>query len=130
MRIPLLIALLAALLAAADGPRAAPVDLVGVIPALEAEVLEAYRTRDAATLGRLLDQGYLESSSAGRLTKAEVLRRLPDLQLTGYEIGDSQLLPLTPDAAVLTYRRTLRGSLQGKTLPAGPAYVASTSSAA
>jgi len=122
---PLLIVLPAALLVAAESPRAAPPKLAGIIPALEAEVLEARRTQDGATLGRLLDESYLEISGAGRLTKAEVLRSLADLHLTGYDIGDSQLLTLTPDAAALTSRRALRGTFQGKALPAGPAYITS-----
>jgi hypothetical protein len=125
MRIPLLIVLPAALLVAAEAPRAGPGKPEDVILPLERQVLEAYRAHDAAALRRLLADEYLEVSGAGRLTRAELLDGLADLRVDAYAAEEARLVPVSPDAVALTYRLTLRGSFKGRPLPAGPLYVSS-----
>ncbi len=119
--------LTAALLVSADAPKSEADKLLAVLTGQEQQALVALRDRDAGALKRLLADDYHEVGFLvpGRRARADVLAGLANLRLSGYTPDDVRVVPLSKDAALLTYQITPMGSFKGKDLPAGPAYVSS-----
>jgi hypothetical protein len=87
--------------------------------------LEAWSKQDVAAAGKLLADDYLEIDAAPprRVGKAEVLKHLAGLKVAEFLADDVKAVALNPDAAILTYRLTWRGSEQGKDVPTSASYV-------
>ena len=71
---------------------------------LEKRGWEAVKTKDAATLRRLLAEEYVAITSDGtRLTWSELLLAFPFFELKSHELSGFRVIPLGIDAAIVTY---------------------------
>lgn len=78
--------------------------LCDTLVALETARTQAWLRRDPAALAALLDEEFQEINVLGRLSKRQLLEELyPRLQLLSLQAEDYCLVPLGPDAALLTY---------------------------
>lgn len=94
-----------------------PTRLKEVLVALETERTRAWLERDRARLEALLDDGFVEINSVGRLDRRRVLEELfPSVRLVALEPADYVLLPAGDGAALLTYRCTETIEIGGKTI--------------
>ena len=94
--------------AAIELPRAAaPANeerVADVLIDLEKRGWEAVKTKDAATLRRLLAEEYVAITSDGtRLTWSELLLAFPFFELKSHELSGFRVIPLGIDAAIVTY---------------------------
>ena len=127
MRVHILVALVAGLLLAANGQRKESAEELGQLTILEKTILEAFKKADASTLQALLRNDYVEVAgpNAERLTREEVVKALVPSRITDYALEDVRWVRLNQDAAILTYKLTLRGTPDDKGHFAQPASVAS-----
>jgi hypothetical protein len=128
MQVCVLAALAAGLLFASEDQKPSSKQELGLLTILERQVLEAWKTQNVRTLQSLLRDDYVEIAGAGPnlASKMEVLKILARTRITDYSMSDVHLLPLNPNAAVLTYKLTLKLQLGAQEYFANPAYVSST----
>ena len=126
MRAYVLAAFAAGLLFASEEQKPSP--LLGQLTILEKQILEAWKNQNAGTLQSLLRDDYVEIAGPGprRMSKMEVLKASPRTRITDYTVDDVRLLPLDRDAAILTYKLTLKVLPGEPEYFANPAYVSST----
>lgn len=62
----------------------------------------------------MTDQFVAAEPDGKRYTKEEVLRLIPTVRITSLELTDFQVIRAGRDAAVITYRATVRGPVDGK----------------
>jgi hypothetical protein len=120
MRVYVLAALTAGLLFASEDQKPNPALELGQLTILEKQILEALKNQNTANLQSLLRDDYVQIAGRGpqRMSKMEVLKTLSRTRITDYTIDEIRVLPLNGDAAILTYRLTL------KVLPGEPEYLA------
>ena len=88
----------------------------------EKQLWEAFKQKDAATISKLLAQDYLEVlTSHKRANKAAILKAYTEYDITDYEVADVKVILLGKEAAVLSYKLTLKG----KSAPPSPVYATS-----
>lgn len=74
----------------------------------EKKVVEAIKQKDTATLKELLaHEVYSVTPDGGRLSGAEKAKSLESFELAAYSISDAQLVEVTDDVAILTYKFTM-----------------------
>jgi hypothetical protein len=123
-----LAALTAGLLFASDDQKQGTAAELGQLTILEKQVLEAWKNQNLSTLQSLLRDDYVQIAGPGpeRMTKAEVLKAVPQARITDYTLEDIRFVRLNRDAAILTYKLTLKGLPDDKGLFANPAYVSAS----
>src|SRR5262245_32352390 len=111
MRVCVLAAMAAGLLFASDEQKQQPTGELAELTILEKEVWDAWKNQNVGILQSLLKDDYVQISGPGseRMTKAAVLKALPLARITDYALEDARLTQLNPDAAILTYKLTLKG---------------------
>jgi hypothetical protein len=127
MRVHLFIVVAAGLLLAGNEQKQDFAAESGQLIILEKQVWEARKNKDAKTLQGLLRDNYVELATAGprRMTRDDVLKALDQSRVTEYTLEDEAFVQLNRDAAILTYKLTLKSS-PDQTVPlANPAYVSS-----
>jgi hypothetical protein len=127
MRVYVLTVLVAGLLFASDDQKQRSPGELSQLTTLEKQVLDAWKNQNGGTLQRLLRDDYIQLSGSGpeRMTKTDVLKALPRARIADYTLEDVRLLPLSRDAALLTYKLQLKGLPEEQGLFANQAYVAS-----
>ncbi|HXG11528.1 MAG TPA: nuclear transport factor 2 family protein [Gemmataceae bacterium] len=118
---PLVLAGLLFSTAAAAQPDKERAKLRGELAALEKQVWDAWVRQDADALKNLLAEDYQEiGSPAGpHVARAQALESLANLRIFKYDVDNLELLSLSKDAALLTYRATVVGSFRGQNLSPG-----------
>ena len=81
---------------------------------------EAFVKQDAAAIGRLMTADHVAVTGyyGGPQTRAQQLKSLKDLKLTGHTPGKVGVKLLGKDAALVTYPVTLKGTFRGRAVPA------------
>jgi hypothetical protein len=92
--------------------------------AKEKAAWDTLKQKDTAAFGNLLASDYIEVTDAGVLDKAGIVSDVKDLNLTDATFSDWKMLPIDNDAAILTYKTTLKGTYKGQDIPPGPYYSA------
>jgi hypothetical protein len=117
----------AGLLFASDDQKQGSAGELAELTILEKQIWEAWKNQNLDTLQGLLRDDYVQIAGPGpeRRTKAAVLKTLPQARITDYTLEDVRLLQLNPDAAILTYKLTLKGLPSDQDMFANPAYVTS-----
>jgi ketosteroid isomerase-like protein len=113
-----LLAVLAALPLGAGGPGGGTA--VKEVEKALASLNEAFAKQDAAAIKRLTTADHVAVTGyyGGPQTRDEQLKSLKDLKLTEYAAGKVTVKLLGKDAALVTYPLTLKGTFQGKAVPA------------
>jgi hypothetical protein len=127
MRVCVLAAMAAGLLFASDDQKQGPAGELAELTILEKQVWDAWKNQNQGILQSLLREDYVQISGPGpeRMTKGAMLKALPQTRITDYTLEDVRLVQLNPEAAILTYKLTLKGLLADQGLFANPAYVTS-----
>lgn len=81
---------------------------------------KAFAKRDADAARRLMTADHVAVTAyyGGPQTRDEQLKSLPDLKLTEYSAGKLKVTLLGKDAALVTYPLAVKGTFQGKPVPA------------
>jgi hypothetical protein len=81
---------------------------------------DAFMKRDAEAIKRLMTPDHVAVTGyyGGPRTPKEQLKSLSDLNLTEYRVGNLKITPLSKDAVLVTYRVSMRGTFQGRAVPA------------
>ena len=79
-------------------------------------VWEAMQKRDTSALGELLADGYREigGPAGGRRARDDAMKQLAAITIADYRLEDAETVLLSKEAAILTYKATLKGSQGGK----------------
>ena len=125
MQACLLLTMAAGLLFAADEQKQGSAGEQAELTILENKIWEAWKNQTSSTLQSLLREDYVQIAGPGpeRMTKEAVLKALPQTRITDYALDDIGFVPLNRDAAILTYKLTLKGLSEDKGVFASPAYV-------
>jgi uncharacterized protein (TIGR02246 family) len=108
-----------------DKLRPGPEGLAATLTDLEKKTWAALQGRDAEAIKALWADDFVGVLASGlRRGKAEILKTLPDLTITSYELEEPRAVPLAPGATLLTYRLNRRSTFKGRELP--PACYASS----
>ncbi|MBV8672562.1 MAG: nuclear transport factor 2 family protein [Acidobacteriaceae bacterium] len=94
-------------------------DLTRVLTGLEEESYRAWQSKDTKFWFTFLSDKFVSWGSSGRIDKAAAVREWSgtDCNIASYQISDSQVSRLTPEAAVITHKTTVDGSCGGNRLP-------------
>lgn len=96
----------------ADDP--SPKDVEKAIAALN----DAFKVGTPGPIKALTTEDHLTVTTwGGTQTREEALKTLPDLKLSEYTPGKMKITPLGPDAALVTYPLTMKGTFKGKDVP-------------
>jgi hypothetical protein len=127
MQVCVLAAMAVGVFIASGDQKEGPASELAQLTILEKQIWESWKTQNLGTLQSLLRDDYVQISGPGpeRMTKAAVLKALPQARIRDYTVEDVHLVRLNPDAAILTYKLTLKGLPEDKGLLANPAAVSS-----
>jgi hypothetical protein len=102
----------------AAGGRGGTSDLTRVLNGLEEVSYRAWQSKDTKFWSNFLSEKFVSWGSSGRIDKAAAIREWSDTncKIVSYQISDSQVSRLTPEAAVITHKTTVDGSC-GNRLP-------------
>jgi ketosteroid isomerase-like protein len=94
--------------------------LTRVLNQLEDESYRAWQSKDTKFWRGLLSENFVSWGSSGRIGKAAAVREWSgtNCNIVSYQISDSQVSRLTPEAAVITHKTIVDGSCSGNRLPA------------
>jgi hypothetical protein len=94
-------------------------DLIRVLSGIEEESYRALQSKDTKFWSTFLSDKFVSWGLSGRIDKATAIREWSGTicKIVSYQISDSQLSRLTPEAAVLTHKTTVDGSCAGNPLP-------------
>jgi hypothetical protein len=100
------------------GPRSTT-DLTRVLRGLEEESYRAWQSNDTKFWSTFLSEKLVSWDSSGRIDKTAASREWSsaNCKIVSYQISDSQVSRLTPEAAVITHKTTVDGSCGGNQLP-------------
>ena len=103
-----------------------PGDLKETLVTLEKQSWQAWQARDPKFFERFLSEDHVELYSSGALKKAEVVATVasPSCVVNSYRVDKFELIPINPDAALLTYYAEQDTQCGGKKVPS-PAWVSS-----
>ena len=103
----------------AEGERVGARDLTRILDGLEEESYRAWQSKDTKFWSIFLSNRFVGWGSSGRINKAAAAREWSgtDCNIVSYQISDSQLSQLTPEAVVITHKTTIDGSCGGHRLP-------------
>ncbi len=93
--------------------------------AKEKSAWDAFKKKDADAFGKLVATDYIEVLDSGVIDKAAAMAGMKDYDIADVTFSDWKMTPIDKDAALLTYKATLKGKYKGKDIPAGPYYDAS-----
>ena len=83
--------------------------------AQEKQAWEEEKKRNADFFRKVMTDQFVAAEPDGkRYTKEEVLRLIPTARMTSYELADFLVIRAGRDAAVISYRASVRGPVEGK----------------
>ncbi|MCL5287259.1 MAG: nuclear transport factor 2 family protein [Acidobacteria bacterium] len=90
-------------------------ELAEMLIAQEKQAWEEEKNQNADFFRKVMTDQFVAAEPDGkRYTKAEVLPLIPTVRMTSFELTDFQVIRAGRDAAVLTYRATVRAPAEGK----------------
>lgn len=95
------------------------------IIALEKQGWEDLKKHDIDPMARLLAEDYVAIDEDGPVDKAGNLKQLANLVLNDYTLDNIKVTVFSPDAVLLTYKGTSKGTYQGQDLGPKPYYYGS-----
>jgi hypothetical protein len=95
------------------------------LEAIEKASWDDIKKKDWDALGKLLASDFTEAVDSGVHDKAATLAAVKDLDLSDVTYSDWKMTAIDKDAALLTYKTTLKGKYKGQDVPPGPYYEAS-----
>lgn len=103
----------------AGGGRRDTTELTRVLNGLEEESYRAWQAKVTKFWSTFLSEKFVSWGSSGRMDKVAAQRewRGTNCKIVSYQISDSQVSQLTPEAAVITHKTTMDGSCGGNRLP-------------
>jgi hypothetical protein len=93
-------------------------DLTRILSGLEEESYRAWQSKDTRFWNTYLSEKFVSWGSSGRIDKPGAIREWSgtNCRIDSYQISDSQVSRLTPEAAVITHKTTVDGSCRGNRL--------------
>ena len=87
--------------------------------ALENKAWEAYKNKDGKYFEGFLGDTMIDGSGQGAMPKAEVVKHISEnkADIKSFTLSEPRVTSAGADAAVLTYKGTIEGTENGKTLP-------------
>ena len=94
-------------------------DLIRVLSGIEEESYRAWQSNDTKFWYTFLSDKFVSWGLSGRIDKAAAIREWSgtNCKIVSYQISDSQLSRLTPEAAIITHKTIVDGSCGGNRLP-------------
>jgi hypothetical protein len=90
-------------------------EFAAMLIAQEKKAWEEEKNQNADFFRETMTEQFVAAEPDGkRYTKADVLPLIPTVRMTSYELTDFQVIRAGRDAAVLTYRATFVGPVEGK----------------
>lgn len=90
------------------------------IVAKEKAAWDAFRKKDAAAFEKVITPDYFEVTDAGVTDKTAAISGMKDFDITDVSFADWKMTTIDKDAVIITYTVTVKGTLKGQALPAGP----------
>ena len=88
--------------------------------AKEKSAWDAFNKKDAEAFGKMVTADYVEVLDRGVMDKAQSIAGMKDFEITDVSFSDWKMTPIDKDAALLTYKVTVKGKYKGEDLPPGP----------
>src|SRR5437868_2648279 len=102
-------------------PAASPATVAdATITDQEKKVWDAIKSKDYDALGNLLTDDFIYVSADGLQNKAEAIKGVKDFNPTDYTFSDWKVTPIDKDAAIVTYKLTVKGTSGGQPIPDTP----------
>ena len=95
------------------------------LEAIEKASWNDIKKKDWDALGKLFASDFIEVLDDGVHDKAGTLVAIKDLELSDVSYSDWKMTTIDKDAALLTYKTTIKGKYKGQDIPPGPYYEAS-----
>ena len=95
------------------------------IIAKEKAAWDAFRKKDADAFKKMLAPEYIEVLDTGTMDTSAALAGMKDFDISDVTFTDWKMTTIDKDAALLTYKATLKGKFKGEDIPPGPYYEAS-----
>jgi hypothetical protein len=96
---------------------AANVSVADKLMANEHKIFDALMKKDAATFSSLVMAGSWSVDESGYMKSEDMAKGISDLKVDSLKASDMKVVPLTPTAALVTYRLDQKGSFQGMPFP-------------
>lgn len=93
--------------------------------AKEKSAWDAFKRKDVDGFKKLLAPEYVEVIDSGLKDTAGAVASMKDIDITDVTFSDWKMTPIDKDAALLTYKVTVKGKFKGEDVPPGPYYEAS-----
>jgi hypothetical protein len=84
----------------------------------EKKAWDAIKSKDYAAFDAMLDTNFIDVTRAGVLDKAGTVAEVKTFDLTDVTLSDFKVIKLDNDAAIVAYTVVLKGSMNGKPIPA------------
>jgi hypothetical protein len=84
----------------------------------EKKAWDAIKSKDYAAFDAMLETNFIDVTQAGVLDKAGTVAEVKTFDLTDVTLSDFKVIKLDNDAAVVVYTVALKGSVNGKPIPA------------
>jgi hypothetical protein len=87
---------------------------------LERSAWEAFKTKNAAFWDPFLSANFVGYGATGRIDRAAAIKEYAgaECDVKSFSLSDEQMIPIGPDAAVVSYKVTMDGTCAGQKLPA------------
>lgn len=84
----------------------------------EKKAWDSIKSKDYAAFDAMLDTNFIDVTPAGVLDKAGTVAEVKTFDLTDVMLSDFKVIKIDNDAAVVVYTVSLKGSMNGKPIPA------------
>ena len=93
--------------------------------AKEKSAWDAFKRKDIDGFKKVLAPDYVEVVDTGLKDTAAAVAGMKDIDITDVTFSDWKMTPIDKDAALLTYKVSIKGKFKGEDIPPGPYYEAS-----
>jgi hypothetical protein len=93
--------------------------------AKEKSAWDTFKKKDADGFKKLLAADYLEVTDSGLKDTAATVASMSDITIDDVTFSDWKMTPIDKNAALLTYKVTVKGKVKGEDIPPGPYFEAS-----
>lgn len=91
----------------------------------ERQLWKAFKNKDAKAFGQWIAEDAQDISAPdGRLrTKSEIIQMMSEFNITEYELTEMQVIDVTDDVSIVTYKAKTKGTHNGKVMPETQHYI-------
>jgi hypothetical protein len=101
-------------------PKSMAVPSEADVIANEKATWDAIKKKDWDALGNMMASDFIEVLDSGMQDKAAAMAGVKDFEVSDVIYADWKTIPISKDAAILTYSATVKGKFKGETVPEGP----------